>query len=621
MTYLATDTLIDNWPDNIIRRKNIYKKLSIHLFIVAFAMLAIISGSEAFASADYLYVTNDGNNTVTRMNLDDTTLVVNLNLDGLLNNPKGIALDAAGGKMYIANSDSDNIIQANLDGTGGKNLGSLGNTLVTPWAIALDLTKGHMYVVSQKGGEGRVSRANLDGTQGQTLVENLNTLYTPTEAFNPMQIALDVAAGNMYIIVENGNVFRISLDGSNVTVFDSDNAAGGIALAGGKMYITHPNDALDSTNTNLRWVTQSNMDATTGKIDLLRDNFTLRIPYNITLDTDAGYMYVANNGNNTVTRANLLDGGEPKAFDMGGHLNKPFGVALLYYFYSPPPPVPEVINVTSTATSGTYSVGSVIEITIGFSYLVWVKGIPSLALNTGGPVPGHAYYSGGSGTKIITFQYTVAVGDDITKLDYWSQWALELNGGQMYSNEGVDVVLDLPVPGESGSLGNNTTLGILGTLYPLYRFYSPGLLKHLFTADENEKEYILANMADVWKLEDSPYSVFLPWQYNAAAQELKDTLMAVHRFYNAALQTHLYTVDTNETAHLNAGAAETGWGAEGPVFYVPVGNPEGAIPVYRFYNKNLKVHLFTVDENEKTHLIETAGDVWRFEDVAYYAYP
>ena len=113
---------------------NIYKKLSIHLFIVAFAMLAIISGSEAFASADYLYVTNDGGNTVTRMNLG-TEVSENLgNPNGLLNDPKGIALDAAGGKMYIANSLGDNIIQANLDGTGGKSLGNLNNTLSTPWA-------------------------------------------------------------------------------------------------------------------------------------------------------------------------------------------------------------------------------------------------------------------------------------------------------------------------------------------------------------------------------------------------------------------------------------------------------------------------------------------------------
>jgi len=579
-----------------------------------------------------------------------------------------------------------------------------------------------MYVVSDKGGDGRVSRANLDGTQGQTLVDNL-AAKTSDPAFNPFQIALDVAADRMYILAGNGNFLRISLDGKTVEPFGPVDLSGGIALAGGKMYITHPNDFAGAANN--RWVTRSNMTATTTPAqfmidsgdNLLDDAITLNVPFNIALDTDAGYMYIANNGNNTVTQAKL-DGTDPQAFHMNNLLNEPFGVALLYpltvttaevsgvtsttadsggkvtydgndtiavrgvcwstsdapdttngtctengagvgaftsaltglssgttYFVrayatnsmgttaygnevtftttelpTEPPAVPGVLNVTSTATSGTYSVGSVIEITIGFSYLVWVKGIPSLALNTGGPVPGHAYYSGGSGTKIITFQYTVASGDDITKLDYWSPWALELNGGEMYSDQGVDVDLVLPVPGESGSLGNSTTLGILGTLYPLYRFYSPGLSKHLFTADENEKEYLLANMADVWQFEESPYSVFLPHQYNAATQDLKDTLMAVHRFYNAALLTHLYTADANEAAHLIAEASDV-WQSEGPAFYVPTGNPEGAIPVYRFYSENLSVHLFTVDENEKNHLVETAGDIWNFEGIAYYAYP
>ena len=288
-----------------------------------------------------------------------------------------------------------------------------------------------------------------------------------------------------------------------------------------------------------------------------------------------------------------------------------------------PPPVPTVADVTlptESGSSGPYTVGSVITITFSFDYLVWVKGIPSLALNTGGPVPGYAYYSGGGGTKIITFQYTVVTGDDITKLDYWSPWALELNGGRIYSNLGVDIDLDLPAPGEPGSLGYNNVLGILSAVYPVYRFYSPGLSKHFFTTDENEKESLLANAADVWQLENAPYSVFLPWQYDAATQEQKDTLVAVHRFYNATLQTHLYTADANEAAYLIAEAADV-WQAEGSVFYVPVGNPEGAIPVYRFYSETSKVHLFTADENEKNHLIDTAGDVWRFEGVAYYAYP
>ncbi|MDM8544137.1 FG-GAP-like repeat-containing protein [Desulfococcaceae bacterium HSG9] len=284
-----------------------------------------------------------------------------------------------------------------------------------------------------------------------------------------------------------------------------------------------------------------------------------------------------------------------------------------------PPPIPRVVNVSSPTESGSYTIGTVIVINVRFDYLVWVKGIPQLVLRTGA-APGMAYYSSGSGTNILTFLYTVVAGNDITDLDYWSEWALELNDGQIYSNQGIDANLDMPAPGEPGSLGYNMALGILGTVYPVYRFYSPSLLKHLFTIDENEKEHLIANAADVWQFEGIAYYAYLPQQYNAASRSQKNTLMAVHRFYSEALQTHLFTTDENEKTHLLAKAADV-WRYEGSAFYVPADSQEGTLPVYRFYSEVLKIHLFTVDENEKKHLIDIAGDIWRYEGIAYYAYP
>ena len=169
--------------------------------------------------------------------------------------------------------------------------------------------------------------------------------------------------------------------------------------------------------------------------------------------------------------------------------------------------------------------------------------------------------------------------------------------------------------------GNNTALELgIDTFYPVYRFFSPVLLKHLYTIDENEKATLIANSSDVWQFEGAAYYGFLPQQYDAASDAEKSTLMAVHRFYSESLHTHLYTIDENEKAHLIANAADV-WRYEGPAFYVPASSQAGMVPVYRFYSEALLVHLFTVDENEKNHLIDNASDVWRFEGIAYYAYP
>ena len=89
---------------------------------------------------------------------------------------------------------------------------------------------------------------------------------------------------------------------------------------------------------------------------------------------------------------------------------------------------PTVTAVTSTTANGTYGVGSVITITVGWSEPVVVTGTPQLALNSGGT----ASYSSGSGTSTLTFTYTVAAGQNSSKLDYTSTSALTLNGGTIF---------------------------------------------------------------------------------------------------------------------------------------------------------------------------------------------
>ncbi|MDM8553982.1 choice-of-anchor D domain-containing protein [Desulfococcaceae bacterium HSG7] len=619
-------------------------------------------------SSDKMYWTDSDTDKIQRADLNGDN-VEDLVTEAGLDAAYGIALDLSGGKMYWTDTGTDKIQRADLDGANVEDLVISG--LEYPYYIAIARIAGYNSTPTAPGGTIDFGSSPVGVAVNETfdVQETKNANLTVDKAAT----AITGAHAADFSIVSPVFPFTITDGGADKTVTVACTpSAEGVRTA--ILNLT----SNDWKNAAVTYTLTCTTEPSVGNVALILPSGPVGIGTVIGISVQFGELvtvqgggvpslalntggsapvyahYISGTGTNTLTFEYTLVAGDDiakleywnssalalngaqivnssgKDMDLAlptpgesgslGHNITSGGILDILFG---PPPVPTVTGagVTFTTVSGVYSAGSAITITVPFSYLVWVKGIPSLALNTGGPVPGYAYYKGGSGTKMITFEYTVAAGDDITKLDYWSPWALELNGGQMYSNEGVDINLILPVPGEEGSLGYNNTQGVLNTVYSVYRFYSPGLLKHLFTADENEKEYILANMADVWEIEDSPYSVFLPWQYNAATQELKNTLMAVHRFYNAALQTHLYTVDANEAASLTAESAETGWGAEGPVFYVPVGNPEGAIPVYRFYNKNLKVHLFTADENEKNTLKETAGDVWRYEGVAYYAYP
>ncbi|HKB05031.1 MAG TPA: hypothetical protein VKD90_22600, partial [Gemmataceae bacterium] len=84
-------------------------------------------------------------------------------------------------------------------------------------------------------------------------------------------------------------------------------------------------------------------------------------------------------------------------------------------------------------------------------------GTPRIALNSGGT----ALYTGGTGTTILTFTYTVAAGQNAADLDYTSTSALTLNGGAITEvSTGQNATLTLPAPGAAGSLGFNKNITI-----------------------------------------------------------------------------------------------------------------------------------------------------------------
>lgn len=89
---------------------------------------------------------------------------------------------------------------------------------------------------------------------------------------------------------------------------------------------------------------------------------------------------------------------------------------------------PTIASVSSTVSNGQYKIGSVIPITVTFSEPVIVQGMPRLTLETGA-VDAVVNYSSGSGTNVLTFNYTVAAGHTSSDLDYVSSSALTLAEG------------------------------------------------------------------------------------------------------------------------------------------------------------------------------------------------
>ncbi|WP_415409207.1 FG-GAP-like repeat-containing protein [Synechococcus sp. A10-1-5-9] len=117
-------------------------------------------------------------------------------------------------------------------------------------------------------------------------------------------------------------------------------------------------------------------------------------------------------------------------------------------------------GVNTSAINGIYTIGAVINLTIGFSKPVVVDttgGTPTLQLETGN-IDRKAVFISGSGTNTLSFQYTVQDGDTSADLDQLSSTALELNGGSITDANGNPAILSLPQPGTQGSLSDNADL-------------------------------------------------------------------------------------------------------------------------------------------------------------------
>jgi hypothetical protein len=132
--------------------------------------------------------------------------------------------------------------------------------------------------------------------------------------------------------------------------------------------------------------------------------------------------------------------------------------------------LPSVSVVSSTANSGGYKAGANIPITIKFSEIVTVTGVPQLRLATGGSQTILSYESGGD-TDTLTFAYTVSAGERASLLDYDGISALSLNGGAIKDLVGNSANLELPTPGSAGSLSDSKQF-VIDTESPTFSYSS-----------------------------------------------------------------------------------------------------------------------------------------------------
>ena len=131
-----------------------------------------------------------------------------------------------------------------------------------------------------------------------------------------------------------------------------------------------------------------------------------------------------------------------------------------------------VFSVGSSAPDGHYKVGDVIPIEVEFSENVYVEGLPQLMMSMGQGDPSPAEYYSGSGSNVLIFEYAVSVGDTTPDLDYLDQNPIALGAGLIHDVAGNSSNLEMPEPGEEGSISQGKDFVIDGILPNIEYVYS-----------------------------------------------------------------------------------------------------------------------------------------------------
>ncbi len=279
---------------------------------------------------------------------------------------------------------------------------------------------------------------------------------------------------------------------------------------------------------------------------------------------------------------------------------------------------PLVTSVAMSPTDTIVSTGALVTVNLNMSEVVNVAGgNPTLQLNDGET----ATYASGSGTDTLTFDYTVAAGDNTPDLTVTGS---ALNGATIEDGSGNEANLAGALMQPTGTLTVDTSIVPTGTLTsgggstvptttitsnvgsPVMRFLDPKDGIHFYSSDPSEEAAVQANLG--YQPEGTAW--------NTANPNVDASAMPVYRFYDAANNDHFYSISPSEISAIQSG--DPAMKLEGIAFYEDPTQLPGDVAVDRFLNTTNGTHFYSANSSEIASL-SAAGSSWKLEGVAFYA--
>ena len=146
----------------------------------------------------------------------------------------------------------------------------------------------------------------------------------------------------------------------------------------------------------------------------------------------------------------------------------------------------------------------------------------------------------------------------------------------------------------------------------VYRFWSPKNSTHFYTASLAERDSIIASYpTSIWTYEGVAYRAFLTAQPGT---------VPLYRFWSPRLSGHFYTASGEEKDSIIASYPTSTWTFEGVAFYVyPTSSVvAGTAAVSRFWSPKNQHHFYTASVSEKNSIIASyPTSIWTYEGDAF----
>ncbi|MGE0085905.1 MAG: PKD domain-containing protein [Desulfococcaceae bacterium] len=164
--------------------------------------------------------------------------------------------------------------------------------------------------------------------------------------------------------------------------------------------------------------------------------------------------------------------------------------------------------------------------------------------------------------------------------------------------------------GDKPLIGSGSVLCVKPTPLgsPVFRFYHTQKGFHFFTINEAEKDFIIKTWPVEWKYEGVAWYAY-PSQI--------DKTQPVYRFCHNLIGSHFYTINQAEKDFIIK-TWPVDWRYEGVAWYAYPSQIDKTQPVYRFCHNIIGSHFYTVSVAERDHIIKTWPVDWRYEGIAWY---